>query len=231
MKRFFKTVSLAEDAHGHAVLLDGRELRTPAKRQFRLPTPDLAAAVAAEWDAQADKVDPQTMPLMRLAATAIDRVAAHRGDVVDQIAAYAGSDLTCYRAEAPAKLMDRQHEAWAPLLDWAQRRYDVTFTVTSGVMHVAQPDATLATMHRVVAGADDFTLSGLATLTQAAGSLVIALALKEGEIDADQAFAAAEVDETFQAEQWGEDAEAADRRAGVRTTIAEAARFLSLLGN
>jgi chaperone required for assembly of F1-ATPase len=228
-RRFYKSVTVEQGETGWYVLLDGKKLRSPAKQDFALPTRRLAEAVAREWDAQVEKVAPQTMPLMQLAATAIDRVAKDRARVIAEIAGYAGSDLICYRAEAPADLAQRQDEVWQPLIAWAGERYDVAFNVTSGIVAVAQPEHTLAALRRVLEAADDLALTALAAMTGSAGSLVIALALAESRLTPDQAADAALLDELYQAQKWGSDPEAEQRRAAIRRDLADGVAFLDLL--
>ncbi|HWD57333.1 MAG TPA: ATP12 family protein [Stellaceae bacterium] len=230
MKRVYKTAEPRAVAGGWGVALDGRSLRTPAKRELLVPSAALAAALAAEWDAQHPDIRPETMPLTRLAATAIDRTAEKRAEIAGEIAGYAGTDLVCYRAEHPPALAARQEAVWQPLLDWAAGRYDAGLAVTAGIVPLAQSPASLKSYAAVVAALDDFRLTALQAATAACGSLVIALALYEGRLDADAAFAASQLDETFQIEAWGEDAEAAARRETLAADIAAAARFLELLG-
>jgi chaperone required for assembly of F1-ATPase len=229
MKRVYKSVGIRLTDDGWGVALDGRPLRTPAKRELLLPSELLAAAIATEWDAQQTDIRPESMPLTRLAATAIDRTAEKRADIVGELANYAGTDLVCYRAEHPPALAARQAAVWQPLLDWAAGRYDAGLAVTAGVVPAAQSPASLKAYAGVVAALDDFRLTALQTAAAACGSLIIALALFEGRIDADAAFMASQLDETFQIEAWGEDAEAMQRRAGLAADIAAAARFLALL--
>ena len=229
MRRVYKKVETRRVDGGWGLALDGRGMRTPGRNALVLPSEKLAAAVAAEWDAQEDEIRPATMPLFRLAATTIDRTGPLRQAVVREIANYAGTDLVCYRAERPPALAARQEAVWQPLIDWATRRYDAALTVTSGVLPTPQPAATLAAFAAAVAAQDDFRLTALHGLTAASGSLVIALALLEGRLDADEAFAASQLDETFQIEAWGEDAEAARRREALAADIAAAARLLELL--
>ena len=229
MKRVYKTVATHPVDGGWGVALDGRPLRTPGKSALVLPKEALAAAIAAEWDAQQDEIRPATMPLFRLAATAIDRTPPQRDLVVAETANYAGTDLVCYRADHPPALAARQHAEWQKLIDWASLRYDAVLVVTAGILPARQPPATLSTFTAIVAAQDEFRLTALHTLTACCGSLVIALALLEGHLDADSAFAASQLDETFQIEAWGEDAEATARRQALAADIAAAARFLALL--
>jgi chaperone required for assembly of F1-ATPase len=229
VRRVYQRVETRPVEGGWGVALDGRPLHTPAKRELTVPSAVLAAAIAAEWEAQESEIRPDGMPLMRLAATALDRTAAERDKIVAEIADYAATDLVCYRAEHPPALVARQHEAWQPLIDWAARRYDAGLAVTAGVLPQPQSPAALRTFAVVVAAFDDFRLTALQTTTAACGSLVIALALFEGRLDAEAAFAVSQLDETFQIEAWGEDAEATRRRELLAADIAAAARFVELL--
>ena len=234
MKRLYTRVETrpVEDVQGNGgwgIALDGKPVRTPAKHELAVPSEALAAAIAAEWEAQRDDIRPATMPLTRLAATAIDRTAAQRDLLVVETANYAATDLVCYRAEHPPALAARQHAVWQPLVDWAALRYDAALTVTEGILPAAQSPAALGAFAAVVAAHDDFRLTALHTLTAASGSLVIALALSQGRLDPDTAFAASQLDETFQIEAWGEDSEAAARRRALVADIAAAARLIALL--
>jgi chaperone required for assembly of F1-ATPase len=229
MKRFYKRAGVVPAADGHGVALDGRLVKTAGKHDLIVPSLALAEALAAEWDSQQGEIRRERMPLTRLAGTAIDRNQTQREAVVRQVAHYAGTDLVCYRATHPPALAARQQAVWQPLIDWAVERYDAPLTVTTGVIPASQPAASLAAFTAVVAGHGDFSLTALHAATTACGSLVIALALLEGRLDAAAAFVAAQLDESFQIEAWGEDAEQAERRAGLITEIAAAARFISLL--
>ncbi len=230
MKRFYKEVTAAEIEGGFGIKLDQRNLRTPAKRPLILPTAPLAEALAEEWAAQADEIRPDTMPLMKLVGTALDLVADRPDAVIDEAANYAGTDMLCYRADAPAKLVARQARLWQPHLDWAALRFDAPLRVTTGIVPVAQPGASLKALRAALAAYDTLPLTAVADLTALCGSLVLALAITEGRLDADAAFEAAMLDESFEIEQWGEDAEASRRRARQRRDIAAAARLLALLG-
>jgi len=229
MKRFYKKAETISAAGGHGVNLDGRLVKTPGKHDLIVPSLSLAAAVAAEWDAQQGEILRERMPLTRLAATTIDRNSTQREAIVRQVAHYAGTDLVCYRATHPPALAARQQAVWQPMIDWAVERYDAPLTVTTGVIPASQPAASLAAFTIAVAGHDDFSLTALHTATAACGSLVIALALLEGRLDAVEAFAASQLDESFQIEAWGEDAEQAERRTALAAELAAAARFLELL--
>jgi chaperone required for assembly of F1-ATPase len=228
-RRFYREVAVARAPGGHVVRLDDRVLHSPAGRPFELPTEALAEAIAAEWRAQGDRIAPESMPLMQLAATAIDRIALAPEETVAAIAGYAETDLLCYRAEEPAALVERQQRLWQPILDWAGLHLDATFVVANGVAYRPQPATVLSAVRAALANLEPFRLSAVAALTGAAGSVVLALAVNAGRIDAGTAFALSQLDESFQAERWGEDAEAARRRAAVRAELLETARFLALL--
>jgi chaperone required for assembly of F1-ATPase len=229
MKRFWKKAEAIAAEGGFSVALDGKPIRTPARNVLRLPTRALAEALAAEWEGQEDELRPEKMPLMRLASTAIDLVARRREHVVGEIAKYAETDLVCHRADAPPGLARRQAEAWQPLLDWAMLRFDAPLSVTSGVLPARQSEHALKGFRSAVAAYDDFSLAALHAATTSCGSVVIGLALAEGRVGAEEAFQLSQLDETFQIEQWGEDEEAARRRASLREDIAAAARLLDLL--
>jgi chaperone required for assembly of F1-ATPase len=229
MKRRYTAASVVPSGELFAIALDGKAMRTPAKRELVVPTPALAEAIAAEWQAQDDEVKPHTMPLTRLASTAIDLVAPRRQQVVEEVVAYAGSDLLCYRAEHPPELIARERAAWQPLVDWATLRYDAPLIVTSGILPVRQLPETMRAFAAAVAEYDHLLLTALHAITTVAGSLVIALAVLDGRLDAAAAFEAAQLDETFEIEKWGEDEEQNERRAALRDDIAAAARFAALL--
>jgi chaperone required for assembly of F1-ATPase len=231
MKRLYTRVETRQLDGSWGVALDGRPMRTPGKNELCLPSAALTAAIAAEWDAQQVEVRPATMPLFRLAATAIDRTATQRDLVVAETANYAGTDLVCYRADHPPALAALQQAVWQPLIDWAAQRYDAALAVTTGIIPAAQPPAALRAFRAAVAAQDDFHLTAVHTLTAACGSLVIALALIEGRLNAEAAFAASQLDETFQIETWGEDTEAVARRRSLAADIAAAARFIALLAD
>ena len=229
MKRFYQKAEAVERSGGHGIALDGKAVKTPGRRDLLVPSRALAVAIAAEWDSQQPEIWPATMPLTRLAVTAVDRVARQREAVVQQIANYAGTDLLCYRAAHPPALAARQQAVWQPLIDWAVLRYDAPLTIAIGVIPKGQSEASLRAFAAAVAELDDFALTALHAATAACGSLVIALALLEGRIDAQEAFAASQLDETFQIEAWGEDAEQSERRRALSTDIAAAQQFVSLL--
>jgi chaperone required for assembly of F1-ATPase len=230
MKRFYKRAGVVPAAGGHGVTLDGRLVKTPGKRDLVVPSPALAAAMATEWEAQQGEIRRETMPLTRLAGVTIDRHSTEREAIVRQVADYAGTDLVCYRASHPPALTARQEAVWQPLIDWATECYAAPLAVTTGVIPTSQPATSLAAFRTVVVAHDDYALTALHAATGACGSLIIALALLEGRLDAAEAFAAAQLDESFQIEAWGEDTEQAERSAALAAEIAAAAQFTSLLG-
>lgn len=229
LKRVYKQAGTAEVAEGFEVRLDGRTLRTPGRAALVLPSAALAEAIAAEWQAQEEAVRPDTMPLMSLACTALDRIGPQRDGIVDEILRFAETDLLCYRAEKPPELVQRQSETWQPLLDWAAQELDAPLQSTSGILAVAQPAESLVALRRAVEVLDDFALAALSLAVAAAGSLVIGLALLRGRLDPEGAFAAAELDASYQIELWGEDPEATRRRAVCRADLEAAARLGELL--
>jgi len=229
MKRFWKSAAVVGLDGGYAVELDGRPVKTPARAELAVPTSALAEAIAAEWNGSADEVDPRAMPLTGLANAAIDRVAADKDAFAADLARYGESDLTCYRAEGPETLVKRQAESWDALLGWARRRYDVDFATCSGVMHVTQPEETVRKLGHAVASLDSFHLAGLAPLVTIGGSLVAGLAVLEKMMPASEAWEAVSLDDRWQMEQWGADAEAEEALDARRRDFLAGARFLELL--
>jgi chaperone required for assembly of F1-ATPase len=229
LKRFYKTVSVVETPVGFGVALDGKPTRTPAKQNLAVSSRLLAEEIAREWRAQGDTIEPRTLPLTRLASIALDLVAPRRDAVIEEIVKYAATDLVCYRAEQPPELAARQQAHWQPLLDWAALRYDAPLTVTAGIVPRDQPAEAIKALAAAVAAYNTHRLAALHLATAACGSLVVALALIEGRIDAETAFAAAELEASFEIERWGEDPEQTRRRAALQRDIALAARFASLL--
>lgn len=211
-KRFYTSVSVVEEQGAHAIVLDGRPVRTPARSPLRVPSLRVAEALAAEWTAQGERIDPGTMPLTRLVNTALDGVATAAAETADDIARYAGSDLLCYRAEGPERLAARQTAAWDPVLDWAGKRLQVRFRLAEGVMPIEQDPALIGAL-RAALPDDPLRLAALHTITTLTGSAVLAFALLEGRLSGEEAWNAAHVDEDWEIELWGEDAEATARRA------------------
>ena len=230
MKRFYKTAAARPAGGGHEIMLDDRPVKTPARNPLLVPTGRLGEAIAAEWNGQGDKIDPRSMPFTGLANAAIDRVAPDPAAFAAGLSVFGESDLLCYRADGPAGLVARQAGAWDPLLAWARRRFDIDFEIVAGIMHRPQPQRTLDQLGKAVAARDPFALAALSPLVTISGSLVIALALAEGAVAAQAAWAAASLDESWQAEQWGEDAEAAAVLENRRRDFEAAYVFLQLLG-
>ena len=229
MKRFWKTADAVERDGAWGIELDGKSLRTPAREALAVPTSALADAIAEEWNSIEDEVDPRDMPLTGLANAAIDRVAPDRQAFAAGLARYAEGDLACYRAEGPAALLERQGESWDRLLGWARRRFDVDFRTTSGILHVEQPAATVERLAHAVGALDAFRLAGLSPLVTIGGSLIAALGVLEGAFTAEEAWAAVSVDDRWQLEQWGSDADAEAALENRRRDFLAAARFLELL--
>lgn len=229
MKRFWKEVTVDREGEGWGLRLDGRPVKTPARAALNVPTEALANAIADEWRAVGDSIDPRSMPLTGLANAAIDRVAPERRAFAEGLARYAEADLACYRAEGPRGLVAAQAQHWDKLLAWARRRYDVDFRTTTGLVHVAQPDATVEALAHAVEALDPFHLAGLSPLVTVGGSLVAALAVVEKAIAPEEAWEAVSVDERWQLEQWGADAEAETALANRRSDFLAGARFLGLL--
>lgn len=214
-KRHYLTVDVAPVPGGFSVTLDGRVPRTPAGGRLVLPAEALAQLVASEWAGQGERVVLPSMPATRLAHVAIDAAAAAHHELAARMAEFAAHDLLCYFAEAPASLVARQEATWAPLLAWAESALGLKFLRCVGVSHHEQPPETLDGVRRLAAGLDGFTLTGLVVAAQLFGSAILGLALMRGRLDGADAFAISQLDESFQVETWGEDAEAAARRAAM----------------
>jgi chaperone required for assembly of F1-ATPase len=212
-RRFYKDVAVTEVEGGFGVLLDGRNLRTPKGRRTVLPTRAVAEQVAEEWSVQGETIEVATMHATRLANTALETIGGSREGVADEITQYAGSDLLCYFAEAPAELLRRQVQAWEPLLFRAEAEEGLRFTRCAGIVHRPQPASTLEGVRAIALELDDFSLAGMAFATALFGSAVLALAVLRGWISGEAAFSLSRLDETFQEEKWGVDAEAAERTA------------------
>lgn len=229
MKRFYKAAAAAALDDGFAVQLDGRNIKTPAKADFRLPGEALACGIAEEWQAQGDQVDPASMPLMTLASTTIDRVIPNRDEIAEIVAAYGESDLLCYRATADQpELAARQQAAWQPWLDWAMQHLDTPLSVTEGILHVTQNADSLNALKNVVRGCDAYELTALHEFTTLTGSLVLGIAVLRDELTAEDAFDLAHIDEDHQARLWGRDEEAAQRLEKRKGELLNAATFLRL---
>jgi chaperone required for assembly of F1-ATPase len=228
-RRFYKDVTVAEADGGFTILLDGRNLRTPKAERMVLPTRATAEQVAAEWAAQGETIELSGMHATRLANTAIETIGRSRDAVADQIAQYAGSDLVCYFAEGPSELVRRQEVAWGPLLVRAEAEEGLEFERCTGILHRDQPAATLARVREIALGLDDFALAGLAFGVALFGSAVLGIALLRGWTSGDAAYELSRLDEAFQEEKWGIDAEAAERTARLQGEAAMLERWFRAL--
>lgn len=228
MKRFWKQAAVHEQDGGFAVTLDGKPMRTPAKRPLILAKRALAEAIVAEWDEQPADFDPQALVMTRFANTAIDRVADLREEVLTELAGWGGSDLLCYRASDPAELVARQAQLWDPVLDWARGRFDIDPKVTTGLMPVRQPDNVIERLRAALAWRSDADLAALHTIVTGLGSLLLALAVADDALSLDDAWAASRVDEDHQTRKWGIDEEAQARADKLRAELEAAHRFFRL---
>lgn len=228
MKRFYRDASVMENDGGWQVRLDGRPIRTAAGRPQEVPTRPLAEAMAREWAGQGEKIDPRALPLRDLADFALDTLAGNRAETIAQLVKYAGNDTLCYRAEHGEPLHERQIEAWEPLLSGAERRWDVHFTRIKGIIHEPQPPETLSRLEEVLTAQSDFTLAALRMLTSLSASLVIGLAAIEADANAERLWAAANLEEDWQADLWGRDGEAEVLRRTRFEAFALAMRFATL---
>jgi chaperone required for assembly of F1-ATPase len=232
VKRFWDTASVQRTEQGHLILLDGKPMRLPSGAPLVVGSTRLAHAIGEEWQAaggtKGGEMTFKDTPLTRLAGTALERIAPDPAPTVDAIARYGESDLLCYRAETPQKLVERQQRQWQPWLDWVALTYDAPLRVAAGVGYVKQHHDSIAALRRAVAALDADVLAGLSIAVPALGSLVLGLAIAAGEMDTDTAYALSALDELFQAEQWGDDYEAIDRRTGILADIVLAARYIDL---
>jgi chaperone required for assembly of F1-ATPase len=227
-RRFYRQAGVEEAEGGFRVVLDGRPVRTPARRFLVAPSRALAQALAAEWDAQGEIIDPATMPLTRLANSIIDGVVAAPTAVAADIGKYLDSDLLFYRADGPQRLVERQERLWDPVLAWAREALGARFVLAQGVVHTAQPEVATAAA-RAAIPTDPWRLGALHAITTLTGSALLALALARRHLTADQAWDAAHVDEDWNMDQWGRDEIALARRAARRAEMDAAAAVLSLL--
>jgi chaperone required for assembly of F1-ATPase len=224
-QRFYSAASAGEDCQ---ILLDGRIARTPARNMLAAPSEALAAAIAAEWDAQRDVIDPATMPLTRLANAIIDAVAPAPGPVREDVVRYLGSDMLCYRAEQPERLVRRQTDTWDPLLAWARETLGARFVLAAGVTFVAQPAGAVEAAAQAIPS-DPWRVGAVHTMTTLTGSALLALAVLHGRMSAEQAWQAAHLDEDWNMELWGRDEMALARRAARFAEMQAAATVASLV--
>jgi chaperone required for assembly of F1-ATPase len=229
-RRFYKLASIAAKAEGMGwlVLLDERVVKTPLRSELILPTEALAEAITAEWNAQNDNIDPSLMPLTKLANTALDGVCGRETEVVPDLLSFAGRDLICYRADHPEDLVKRQKAVWDPLLQWAREELGAPLVATSGIMPVEQPEESIAALRRFVERLGPFRLTALHSMTTLTGSAILPLAQVCGHVPIDACWNAAHIDEDFQIERWGEDAEARARRASRLSEMHSASKFFAL---
>ncbi len=228
-KRFWKEAFVTDAETGHGIALDSRPVKTPAKAALVVPTRALAQAIAAEWNAVSERIDPRAMPMTRSANAAIDKVAHQHAEVADMLAAYGATDLLCHRATAPQELVLRQSEEWDPLLDWADSALNARLRQTPGVMPTKQDGAALARLRARVHAQDNFALTALHDLVALSGSLVIGLAALDGAYPPDILWQTSRLDEAWQAELWGADDEAEDMAAIKRAAFLHAHEFFCLL--
>jgi chaperone required for assembly of F1-ATPase len=228
-KRFYKEVSVGSESGRYRILLDGRPVRAPGGTLLAVPSARLAEAVADEWRAQGAVIDPATMPLTRILNSALEGVAGREAEVAADILKYAGSDLLCYRADGPGELARRQSRRWDPVIEWARAELGCRFALAEGVMPVTQSDVTLARFSQAIDGRDALALAALHVMTTLLGSALLAVAHARGVMTRDAAWDAAHVDEDYQIEQWGEDAEAAQRRRSRRCEFDAASLIVELL--
>ncbi|MEL6915974.1 MAG: ATP12 family protein [Pseudomonadota bacterium] len=228
-KRFWTKATVEEAGQGFTVALDGRPVKTPGKSLLLVPTRAMAEAVAAEWEAQPEIIDPRTMPVTRAANSVIEKIVPQRAAVIDALAEYGASDLICYRAERPQELVARQVAAWDPLLAWAREALGAELRTTTGVMFAAQSAQALTALRAPLEAASDYALAGLHDLIMLSGSLVIGLKARQ-VTDPGPLWEASRVDETFQADEWGYDAEAVAAAEAKRAAFFDAHRFHSLSG-
>lgn len=227
-KRFWKHATAHERDGGYGVMLDERSVNTPNKTPLIVPTLPMAEAIAAEWDAQSEKIDPLSMPVTRSANSALDKVLSQQAEVVAMLAEYGDSDLLCYRAAGPVELIALQVAAWDSVLDWAADEFGSRLSVGEGVMHVAQDSGLLANLHKEVAAFDHFALVGVHDLVSISGSLILALAVTRGAIPVEDAWGKSRVDEHWQASQWGDDEDASANEALKKQAFEHAERFYRL---
>jgi chaperone required for assembly of F1-ATPase len=229
MKRLYEKAETTDTQEGFTVTLDGKPIKTPGRWPLVLPTRALADAIAEEWRSQGGAVRPETMPLMQLAATVSDHIAPQRDTVMALTLRFAETDAVCYRADGPPSLVKLQSATWDPLLDWLSQGHGARLVVTSGIVPISQPRDALDRLAETMAAMDDWRLCAFQAAAASSGSFVIALALIQGRIDADEAFAASELDASFEIERWGEDAESTARRVRVASDLTAARRFHDLL--
>ena len=228
-KRFWKTVEISENDQGFGITLDGRSVKTPLKTALTVPSKSLAERVAREWEAVEEKIDPREMPFTRSVNAALDKVSTQHSEVANLIADYADSDLLCYRADTPAELVQRQDDAWEPLLDWIKSKHGVEFTVNTGIMHRAQPAKTVAYLRDWTHSLNNFQLTGFHDLVSLSGSFILGMSAAERAFEPAKIWAFSRVDENWQSEQWGNDGEADSVAALKQRSFLHACEFFQLI--
>ena len=228
-KRFWKETSLKEDDLGFIIALDGREVKTPAGSAMRVPKPQLAASICQEWDSQGEEINPESMPMFKFTVTAIDRVTPQRGAIVQELANYGANDLLCYREASDQRLSDHQHQSWQPYLDWMAEAHAIALEVFTGIMPGDQPEAMKTAMRDLVDRHDDFTLAGLHSVVTCSGSLVLGLAADQKFQPIDSIFQAAFLDDLWQQDKWGYDADADQRLKNHQALLQNAHDYLEML--
>ena len=229
LKRFYKTVTTSTDSGAWRVLLDGKPIRTPMKSLLETPIQALAGEIAAEWVAQHEHIEPENMPFTRLLSTAIDRVGPERGVIEGELLRYVDSDLLCYRADHPADLVRRQNAVWQPVLDRIAAQHGISMTVSHGILPVAQPPEVHRGLRAAISALDVLALTAFQASAGITSSLALSLAFVQGSLSASEVYAAAVLDETYQTERWGEDDEAAARRARIAFELQGIGRFIGLV--
>jgi chaperone required for assembly of F1-ATPase len=227
-RRFYETVKVSPNGDAFSVLLDSRPVKTPSRIDLSVRSAALADAIAAEWSAQEEHIRPHTMPFTQIACTAIDRVPRDRAAIEDTLVSYAGADLLCYRVDSPADLKARQDDVWQPVLDWMAEHAGVALNATAALIAVVQPATALDRVRQLLQDIDVHDLAVVSVLTQASGSFVLAWAVAQGHLDADAAADAAQLDERYQSELWGQDREAEIRLSALRADIRAAETYLRL---
>lgn len=227
-RRFYRAVDVVSAPGGYVLTLDGKPARTPGKAPMLHPKRAIAEAVAAEWRDPEDEIRSETMPLTGLTVAAIDMIGPRKPGIIEELSNFAAGDLLCHHASGPAELIAQQRKYWIPLIVWLGERFDAPLVHTVGILPITQPRESLSSLRLVVREFDDFPLAALHRVTVDCGSLVLSLALAEGHLDAETAWSLGQIDEEFQCKKWGRDAEMEARRGALRTSIAAAARMLTL---
>ena len=227
-KRVYSEVSVTETDNGFGIALDGRPLNTPGRFPLTTASKSLAEAVALEWNSQEENIDPASMPLSKLLNTSLDRVAPNRGAITAELLRYVDTDLLCYRVDSPESLAERQGVVWQPILDWLTATHGVTLQTGSGLMPLKQPEDAADKMELAISVCDDVTLTAVQAAAALTGSLALSLALAGRKLSGQETFAASQLDETWQMEKWGEDFEAAARRAQLELDLRAIEQFITL---